>query len=158
MTSIFQSERCIIRSFILDDLHEFLDYRNDLEWMKYQGFKGLSKKEYEKALLIKPSLDAGAQFAITTKTDKRLIGDVYLKKEDDAFWIGYTISPLFKRQGYAYEVICSMIIWINQQGDFNIKAAVKTENTPSIKLLEKLGFSQIKTEDDGSIFLLDKKK
>ncbi len=43
--------RCNIRPFLVEDIDAFMAYRNDMDWMKYQGFKGLTKQEYTKALL-----------------------------------------------------------------------------------------------------------
>ncbi|MTI69297.1 MAG: GNAT family N-acetyltransferase [Firmicutes bacterium] len=151
---IFHSKRCYVRPFVDDDLDDFLLYRNNLEWMKFQGFKGLSREEYQEILLKEPSLENGAQFAIISKAKQHLIGDVFIKKEDDTFWIGYTVNPSFKRQGYAYEIANSMIIWIKQQGEFKIKAGVETKNVPSIRLLEKLGFIKLNEENGELIYSL----
>lgn len=35
-----QTKRCIIRPFNESDINRFMDYRNDMDWMQYQGFKG----------------------------------------------------------------------------------------------------------------------
>ena len=45
------TERCLIRRFEEPDIDDFMVYRNDMDWMKSQGFKGLTKQEYEDALL-----------------------------------------------------------------------------------------------------------
>ena len=37
------SKRCVIRPFNADDIEPFMAYRNDAEWMQYQGFKSLTK-------------------------------------------------------------------------------------------------------------------
>ncbi len=152
MYSIVESERCIVRPFIERDIDAFELYRNNLEWMKFQGFKGLSREEYAQILLKEPSVEAGAQLAIVRKADHHLIGDVFIKKEEDIFWIGYTISPEFKRQGYAYETVNSMIRWIQQQGDFKINAGVAPDNTASVQLLEKVGFVQLSEENGELIY------
>ena len=154
---IFQSERCYTRRFTESDLDAFVEYRNNEEWMKYQFFKGLSREEYEEILLKEPSVESGAQFAIIRKAGQTLIGDVFIKKEDDTFWIGYTVSPSFKRQGYAYEITQAMIQWIQQQGEFKIMAGAAPENIASVGLLEKLGFSQVDEENGESIFLLHRR-
>ncbi|WP_416143785.1 GNAT family N-acetyltransferase [Planococcus koreensis] len=154
MKIIFESERCYTRRFAESDLNDFVSYRNDSEWMKFQFFKGLSREEYQEILLKKTTVDSGAQFAIIRKDDEMLIGDVFIKKEADTFWIGYTVSPSFKRQGYAYEITQAMIHWIQQQGDFKIMAGAAPENIASVQLLEKLGFAQVDEEDGESIFLL----
>lgn len=154
LQTIFESERCYTRPFAADDLDDFITYRNNEEWMKYQYFKGLSRQEYEEALLKEQSVESGAQFAIVRTDDQVLLGDVYIKKEDDTFWIGYTVSPAFKRQGYAYEIVQAMIQWIRRQGEFKIMAGAAPKNIASIQLLEKLGFAQVDEENGESIFLL----
>ncbi len=150
MNSMLETKRCFVRPFIELDIDDFLLYRNNLEWMKFQGFKGLSREAYREVLLQEPFIDAGAQFAIVSKWDQNLIGDVFIKKEGDTFWVGYTISPAFKRQGFAYEIILSMIRWIQQQGEFKIMAGVAAGNTASIQLLEKIGFVY-RSEEDGEL-------
>lgn len=134
-----------------------MSYRNNSEWMKYQYFKGRTKKEYEEALLADSSIESGAQFAIIRKADQQLIGDVYLKKEADTFWIGYTVSPAFKRQGYATEIVRALIDWIRQQGDYSIRAGAAPENVASIRLLEKLGFSKVEANEVEVVYCRDSK-
>lgn len=155
--SVFTSERCLIRPFQAADLEDFITYRNNSEWMKYQYFKGRTKEEYEEALLADSSMESGAQFAIIRKADQQLIGDVYLKKEADTFWIGYTVSPAFKRQGYATEIVRALIDWIRQQGDCSIRAGAAPENVASIRLLEKLGFSKVEANEVEVVYCRDSK-
>ena len=38
-----------------------------------------------------------------------LIGDIYLRQQCDVFWLGYTISPAYARQGDAIEAITATI-------------------------------------------------
>jgi len=149
--AIFESERCYVRRFAESDLDAFVDYRNNVEWMKYQSFKGYSREEYKEILLKEATLESGAQLAIIRKVDQTLIGDVFIKKEDAIFWIGYTVHPSFKRQGYAFEIVQAMVEWIQQQGDYQIMAGVAVENSASIQLLRKLKFTQV-NEENGELF------
>ncbi|WP_083387814.1 GNAT family N-acetyltransferase [Planococcus antarcticus] len=158
MNLLFESERCCVRHFINADIDDFLLYRNNPKWMKFQGFKGLLREEYEEILLKEPLVESGAQFAVISKADHSLVGDIFIKKVTDTFWIGYTVSPLVKRQGYAYEIANSMILWIKQQGEYKIKAGVALENKSSIRLLEKLGFLQLAEENGELIYLLPQDK
>lgn len=146
------TERCTIRNFSLDDIDSFMEYRNNLDWMRYQGFKGMSKETYENELLQDTSLVKGKQFAIINTTTGRLIGDIYLKKENNVYWIGYTIHPENSRKGYAKEAVVATIKWIANQGECIIKAGVLPENTASINLLENLNFTYLTTEDDELIY------
>jgi len=106
---LFETRRTYIREFQAQDIDLFMEYRNNQEWMIYQGFKDKSKEEYESALLVDTDINKGNQFAIINKELGELIGDIYLKKEHNTFWIGYTINPRYKRQGIAYEVIQTLI-------------------------------------------------
>ena len=107
--NLLKTKRFNIRPFKQSDIDDFMEYRNDMEWMKYQGFKGLSKEEYEDALLKDVSLEKGMQLVIINKSDDRLIGDLYVRKENETFWIGYTINPKYAKKGYAYEAINGLI-------------------------------------------------
>lgn len=44
----FCTPRCFIRDFRIEDIPTVMTYRNDLEWMKYQGFKNREKAAYIK--------------------------------------------------------------------------------------------------------------
>ncbi len=80
MKYLFQTERCEIRPFHERDLEPFMAYRNDLDWMRYQGFKGRTREEYACVLLSPSEVEKGAQFALTDRED-RLMGDLYVREE-----------------------------------------------------------------------------
>ena len=151
----FDTVRCNIRPFNAEDIDAFMSYRNDMDWMKYQGFKGLSKQEYMQALLNEHSLSNGMQLAIICKQTNNLIGDLYLKQEGDTCWIGYTITPLKSRCGYAYEVVSALICFLTIQGINRVKASVAIGNDASVMLLDKLKFTFLGIEDDEQIFYLN---
>ncbi len=147
--------RCNIRPFVAEDIDAFMTYRNDTDWMKYQGFKGLTKQEYTKALLDKHSLTDGIQLAIICKQTNTLIGDLYLKQEGDTCWVGYTITPLKARHGYVYEAVSAVIRFLETQGITCVKASVTIGNDASMSLLRKLKFIFLSTEADEQIFGLN---
>lgn len=150
-----QTRRTTIRDFKLKDIDTFMEYRNDLEWMRYQGFKGMTRENYEKELLGNQSLDAGKQYAITDTVTGQLIGDVYLKREQEIYWIGYTVHPRFQQQGFGKEAVIGVIDWARKQGGTCIKAAVLPENTASIRLLESLNFSYLTEEAGELVYVYD---
>jgi len=82
MPLLFMVVKYNIRPFKESDIDDFMEYRNDMEWMKCQGFKDLSKEEYEDSLLKEVSLEKGMQLAIINKLYDRLIGDLYVRKEN----------------------------------------------------------------------------
>lgn len=148
------TRRCTIRLFQDADIDVFMEYRNDAHWMRFQGFQGLAREAYVKALLEAPSLFKGMQLAIADAASGDLIGDLYVKQEDDTLWLGYTVHPLHARQGYAYEAVSALIGWAGQRGIATVKATVLPGNTASIGLLEKLGFIHTAQMDGERIYML----
>ena len=148
----FETERCRVRPFEENDIEAFLSYRNNLDWMQYQGFKGKKYLEYKAALLQKPKFKEGVQLAVVDKQTGELIGDLYLKLERNTGWIGYTIAPQFARQGFAFEVVTQLLLELRQAGLTQVKAGVEEQNIASIQLLKKLGFGQIGVDDSERIF------
>ncbi|KRM78521.1 hypothetical protein FC84_GL000779 [Lapidilactobacillus dextrinicus DSM 20335] len=143
------TKRCQIREFRAKDLVPFMAYHNDLDWMKYQGFKGLTLAAYQQALLeANDDLIQGKQLAVVDLDDQKLIGDLYIRQEGDVFHLGYTIAPQFARQGYATEAVIALIDWLAvYQGARVIRAEVALGNLNSERLLIKLGFQYLTTTD-----------
>ncbi|MDP3448324.1 MAG: GNAT family N-acetyltransferase [Eubacteriales bacterium] len=158
MPITFETERCTVRPFEQGDIDAFMAYRNNLDWMRYQGFKGLTRQAYEEALLGVPNLDCGVQLAVVSRQTGGLIGDLYLRLEKKTGWIGYTIAPQFARQGLANEVVTELLLQLQQAGLTLVKAGVEELNLASIQLLKKLGFEQFGVEDSELIFQLDLSK
>lgn len=150
----FTTTRCLIRPFEQQDIEPFMDYRNDLDWMQHQSFKGLTFEEYRHALLKPTSIVNGMQLAIIHQATNDLIGDLYVQQDGTTYWIGYTISPRYARQGYAFEVVSSLIRHLSDQGAETIKAGALPTNEASISLLKKLNFTYVTTEDDERIYAL----
>ena len=90
---MINTERCIVKCFEEKDLDSFMTYRNNDEWMKYQGFKNLTKDEYRESLLVPFDLKVGAQLAIVDKVTDGLLGDIYLVKKRTKFQL---VIPLIQ--------------------------------------------------------------
>jgi ribosomal-protein-alanine N-acetyltransferase len=87
------------------------------------------------------------KWSIFLKNTNRLIGEceAYPLKPQIAPWeewgIGYTLEKKSWRQGLTLEALKGVLSHVfEQEGTLRIKADVGEWNTPSIKLLEKLGF------------------
>jgi len=148
----FETERCRIRPFEESDLEAFMSYRNNLDWMQFQGFKGKKYLEYKAALLKQPNFREGVQLAVVSGQTGELLGDLYLKLEKNTAWIGYTIAPQFARQGYAFEVVSQLLSQLKQAGLALVKAGVEAQNLASIQLLKKLDFTLIGNEENELIY------
>ncbi len=146
-----ETDRCMIRAFEEADLDDFLSYRNDGCWMRFQGFKGRTKPEFREALIKANDLGEGVQLAVVHRTLGCLIGDLYLRQEGSSYWIGYTVSPAHAGQGYAFEAVRGLIGWIRTLGGERVLANAAPENEPSIRLLKKLGFGFTGADESGQM-------
>jgi len=155
MPITFETERCRIRPFEENDIVAFMSYRNDLDWMQFQGFKGKKYLEYKAALLKQPDFREGVQLAVASKQTGELLGDLYLKLENKTCWIGYTIAPQFARQGFAAEVVTELLTQLKHDGLTLAKAGVEEQNLASIALLKKLGFTKIGADGSELIYQRD---
>lgn len=152
MSIPFETERCRIRPFEESDIEAFMSYRNNLDWMQFQGFKGKKYLEYKAALLMQPNFNNGVQLAVANRQTGELLGDLYLKLEKSTAWIGYAIAPQFARQGFVFEVVTQLLLQLKQAGLTLVKAGVEEQNLASIALLKKLGFEPIGIDGGELIF------
>ncbi len=152
----FYNNLYTIRSFNPEDLSPFINYHNNLEWMKFQSYKGKTIKEYQDFLLSDPDITKGVQLAIIHHRHNKLVGDIYLKLDKDICWIGYTCDPKYCRRGYTSSALKFLITELNKNGVKNFMAETNDENIASIKLLEKLEFKKVKTNNNNSIYQLVK--
>lgn len=138
---MFVIDRCKLRPFEEKDLDAFMAYRNNDEWMKYQGFKNLTKDEYREKLLVPLNVERGIQLAIADNASDSLLGDLYLVKDDKSVSIGYSINPIYSRQGYITELLKAFLPKLKAfYSGFEITATTEKDNVPSKNLLLKLGF------------------
>jgi len=151
---ILSTERCVVRPLTDDDIDELMAYRNDLDWMRYQGLKGLTREEWVQQLLSSKNVDDGLQLAVVSRLSGHLIGDLYMRCDADTCWIGYTVAPEYARQGYATEAVTALIEELARRGVRYVKAGVAPDNKSSIKLLTKLGFHLTDRDDDEETYTL----
>lgn len=146
---VFETERLMVRPFEKRDMEDFMVYRNNLEWMRYQGFKGLGRQDYETALLSEGSLEAGLQLAIVLKPTDQLMGDLYLKRIGEDVWAGCSIDPRYARAGLAYEAMQGLCAKLKSEQVNYLYASVMPENQSSLGLLKKLEFKFVEWDDLG---------
>lgn len=136
-----ETERCLIRAINRKDLPEFMIYRNNPEWMKFQGLKLLSFEAYEQKLFDEINQQEELQLVVIKRDENQLIGDLYLRKEGKEIWMGYSINPEYSRRGYAFETTHELISEISKSGHYEIiKVGILPQNDASRHLIFKLGF------------------
>lgn len=143
---MLHTKRLHLRNLKIDDLDSLYEYRNDPVCKTYQSWNDTSKKYLEKFILKNKNTnfkDNEIQLAIALKETDKIIGDLYFSKNDKTITLGYTISPIYHRKGYMYELLSTLIPYLFEIfKDYEIVCLVHPNNFASIKLLEKLEFKK----------------
>lgn len=144
----FKTARLSVSTFTPQDIDGFMSYRNDADWMKYQGFKCLSREEYCSVLLTEPDFSAGVQLAVLLSDRDTLIGDLYVKIDQGIAEIGYALNKQHTGKGYCTEAVSGLCGYLKGLKVSRVKAEVDRNNTASIRVLDRTGFIY-QGEDDG---------
>jgi len=62
--------------------------------------------------------------------------------------IGYSVTPRFRRQGFAVEMAEALIAWAASRGCTACLASVRPDNAPSLATIAKLGFVKVGEQMD----------
>lgn len=136
-----------LRPLRCSDLLDFQAYRTDHEVARYQGWAPMSD---DAALAFVRSMEAVTgprrgqwiQLGIATCADDRLIGDVGIRLSDDGeeAELGISCARAHQRQGVARDALRTLIDRLFGQGVRSVMGVVDRRNTPSLRLLDRLGF------------------
>ncbi len=144
-----ETSRLRIRNLLLSDVEDFHSYRSDPNVTKFQSFDVFSVEQArafieENATISYELGGEWKQFGIENKIDGKLIGDVAIKLDRQDIRlaeIGITISPGAQQRGYGKETLQAILtLLFSQIACHRVAAIVDVENTPSIQLIESLGF------------------
>jgi RimJ/RimL family protein N-acetyltransferase len=115
-------------------------------------------------VLADPSWEPWSLRAIVLRSEQRMVGStsfhgppgVNSLDAPDAVEVGYTVIPEFRGLGYATETCRAMLAWARQEhGVRHFISSIEPTNAPSIRVIEKLGFSPVGVMLDGeAIFRL----
>ncbi len=147
MTDFIKTKRLKLRQFQNQDLDLLFDYRNNLQCSQYQRWSDTSYEQLEHFIEKYQKDTFGSmtyeQHYAISLLDNHLIGDlsVFVNSAQKCITIGYTISYQHMRQGYAFEMLTSVLCYLKvHYPQHEIVALVEPENYASIHLLEKLKF------------------
>lgn len=146
---LIHSPRLLIRNLRLTDLEAFHAYRSNPRVTRYQGFDTMTLEQARDFIGAQQDRSYGrlgqwVQYGIELATTKEFIGDCAIRLNADDSRIaavGITISPLHQQKGYARETLRAILAFLfDSQGLHRVVETVDAGNTPSIRLLESLGF------------------
>ena len=146
--NIIETNRLILREFIIDDADFVFELLNSPSWLKYIGDRNVKNlddaKKYISDKLISSYINNGfGLYEIILKKDNIPIGMCGLIKRDtlENIDLGFALSSAFTGNGYAFEAASATLNYAKTVLMLDhIIAITTTENKHSIKLLEKLNF------------------
>ncbi len=133
-----QTKRLLLRPFResdYDDLFELLSQLKDDEFEGYPGITYENGREH-----LKYRLGSEEFYAIELPDSGKVIGNIYCGNRDCATKeVGYIVNKRYRQKGYAAEALSAVIRQTFAEGAHRIYAECDPRNTPSWKLLEKVG-------------------
>ncbi len=139
------SERLFLKSINLTDFEFIKELVNTKGWIKFIGERNIHSDEDARNYIQRIIDNHNVTYwVVNLRTNKKPIGIITFIKRDylDFYDLGFAFLPEFKKNGYAFEASNLVLVEIELSKSHQfVLATTIPENTKSIKLLEKLGFS-----------------
>ncbi|WP_294404839.1 GNAT family N-acetyltransferase [uncultured Clostridium sp.] len=136
-----ETENLIVRNFELSDENDLCEYmlqRVNAEFERYEDFTAeKSRKEIE--------FRSGSDefYAIELKSEHKVIRNIYLGKRDfNSRELGYVLNENYQNKGYGSESAEASVNYMFKHGVHRIFAECAPQNTPSWKVMEKIGLQR----------------
>lgn len=147
-TYILETERLRLREFTLNDTDFLIRLLNSEGWLKNIGDRNVRTKQEAESYIQSVFLDCyktkGYGFwLVEEKQTNESIGMCGITKRGFLALpdLGYAFLPEFHAQGFAFEMAKAVKKYVETDLSISELCAITiTENTASIRLLEKLGF------------------
>ena len=145
-----ETERLLIRPICEEDAPGFFALRQDAAVTAMMGFFPYTRmEEAERYVLTRMQMMAKGDclfWAVTLKEDSTFLGSVCLwnfRLDEGSAEIGYELLPAFHGKGYASETIRAVARYAFITLGFAwVDAFVDPANAPSLRVLERNGFSR----------------
>jgi RimJ/RimL family protein N-acetyltransferase len=147
-----RTSRLLLRQFADDDVDALLVFHSDPQAVRYVPYPPRDRAAVA-AVLDRKRAGTGwrkegdlIELAVTLADDGTLIGDVLLglrSVEHETVEVGYIFAPAYGGKGYATETVRALLdLAFGELGARRVVARVDERNTPSRRLLERLGVRQ----------------
>jgi RimJ/RimL family protein N-acetyltransferase len=158
--SVLETERLVLREFMLDDAPFILRLVNEPPLLQFIGDRGVRTLDAARSYLtdgpIKMYHERGfGLWLVARRSDDTAIGLCGLLKRDTLpdVDIGFALLAEFAGHGYGYEAAAATVAHAKTAiGLRRLVAITVPDNVRSIRLLEKLGFTferMVRLKDDG---------
>ena len=145
MQTNYKTARLFLRTMNADDAAFIFELVNTPGWIKFIGDRNIKNSldagNYIQKIISNPAI---SYRVVTLQEDETDIGVVTFIKRDylDHHDIGFAFLPAYNKQGYAFEATNEVLNDLLKTAEHStILATTIPENSSSIQLLKKLGFS-----------------
>ncbi|CAM4379217.1 acetyltransferase [Bacillus manliponensis] len=136
-----KTKRLFIRDFEPNDWRAVHEYTSNEHVMKYIP-EGLFSEEDTKKFVIHNIGEKAEKFPVILQSENTVIGHIVFHKYfgDHTYEIGWVFNPKYFNQGYASEAAKAIVTYgFEEIGLHRIIATCQPENTPSYRVMEKIG-------------------
>ena len=136
-----ESERLVIRKFEENDWQAVHRYTSDSKVMKYIP-EGVFSEEDTKEFININSGDNAEKFPVVLKEEAVVIGHIAFHKYfgDHTYEIGWVFNSKYYNRGFGSEAAYAILKFgFEQMNLHRIIATCQPENTPSYRVMEKIG-------------------
>lgn len=150
MRMLLKTERLTIRYVVADDWKSIRDIWVDFNSSEYAQYDTphITEDTNVQARIAKwASFNSGTEhmfFAICL--DETVIGYVAFNIREIGYEIGYCFHSAYHGKGYAKESMLALFDYLRTLGITKFSAGTALNNTPSVKLLNSLGFKLVEQE------------
>lgn len=142
----FETERLLIRPFIMDDVYDMHDLFVLYDVMQPVGMAPALTKINDSRERISRWIQRGIHHAIVLKGMNKVIGYIAIKpdseeKREDTRELGFALNPKYQHQAYMSETINAVIEYLRINGICFVWACCFKDNVSSQKLIERCGFT-----------------
>jgi RimJ/RimL family protein N-acetyltransferase len=157
--TVLQTGRIALRRLTESDAPFIRELVNEPSWIRFIGDRGVRTEEDARAYLVRGPIAMYERLGFglwmcETKEGGEPLGICGLIKRDtlEDVDIGFAFLPRFWGQGYAHEAASAVLDYGREVLELDrIVAITSPDNTPSIRLLEKLGLRLEKTFEMGGM-------
>ena len=143
-----ETPRLMLRTVVPEDAAAIHGWRNDPCCVRYQ--RGQVREYGEIAALVEEhrddvfSVDAPFMAVMALKDISEPVGEIVVMPQDGAISLGFTVSPLHQRRGYAFEALTALTELLHTRfPHWEFLCFTDPENVPSMALLTRLGYRDL---------------
>lgn len=133
-----ETDDLIIRNFELSDEKDLCEYMLQRVNAEFESYPDFTCQKAKKEIEFRVQSDEF--YAIELKKENKVIGNIYLGNRDfNTRELGYVLNENYQHNGYGSDASKAIVDYMFNQGVHRIYAECAPKNTPSWKLMEKIG-------------------